>query len=148
MAKSVFGLHRRGRIACPPFSKRGQKMIRFRWFFGPVVEVASKVCPKGAKGMPQWAQMSVKGAQGSPKVPKWCPKGGQKGAQRCPRMPKGCSMGGQWSPRYAQRPRDVKIGAQIAIIHHTWYQQMTKNITSLACLAPSLSLSFSISLSL
>ena len=54
MAKCVFGLHRRGRIACPPFSKRGQKMIRFRWFFGPVVEVASKVCPKGVKGMPQF----------------------------------------------------------------------------------------------
>ena len=63
MATCVFGLHRRGRIACPPFSKRGQKMIRFRWFLGPVVGVASKVCPKGAKGMPQWTQMSVKGAQ-------------------------------------------------------------------------------------
>ena len=142
MAKCVFGLHRRGRIACPPFSNRGQRMIRFRWYLGLVVGVASKVCPKGAKGMPQWTQMSVKGVQKEPKG--WpreskgaqrVPKGCLKGAQRCPRMPKGCSMGGQWSPRYAQRPRDVKIGSQITIMHHTRYQQMTKNITSLAWLA-------------
>ena len=39
----------------------------------------------------------------------------------------------------AKRPRGVKIGAQTAIIHRTRYQQMTKNITSLACLALSLS---------
>ena len=96
MAKCVFGLHRRGRIACPPFSKRGQKMIRFRWFFGPVVEVASKVCPKGAKGLPQWTQMSVKGAQkepkGWPREPKGWPRE-PKGAQRVPKgWPKGLEM--------------------------------------------------------
>ena len=103
------------------------------------------VAPNVSQGSPNRGQRVAKG---SPKVPKGCPKGGQKGAQRCPRMPKGCSMGGQGSPRYAQRPRGVKIGAQTAIIHHTRYQQMTKNITSLACLALSLSLSLSISLSL
>ena len=122
----------------------------------------SKGCQRGApvdpnlsRGSPKRAQRVAKGAQrvpkGHPSVPKGCPKvpkvaqrvfnGWPRAPQRCPREPKGC-------PRYAQRPRGVKIGAQTAIIHHIRYQQMTKNITSLACLALSLFLSPSISLSL
>ena len=104
----------------------------------------SKGCQMGAPVDPNVSQGSPKRAQRVAKGAQRCPKG----AQRCPRMPKGCSMGGQGSPRYAQRPRGVKIGAQTAIIHHIRYQHMTKNITSLACLALSLSLSLSISLSL
>ena len=88
MAKCVFGLHRRGRIACPPFSKRGQNMIRFRWFFGPVVEVASKVCPKCVKGVPQWTQMSVNGAQKEPKGWPRESKGAQRVLKGCPKVPK------------------------------------------------------------
>ena len=173
MPKCVLGLHRRGRIACPPFSKRGQKSTPIRWSFVAVLETlfqdgrsglqgVSKGCQRGApvdpnvsQGSPKRAQRVAKGAQtvpkGRPGVPKGCPKvpmvaqrvfnGWPRAPQRCPREPKGC-------PRYAQRPRGVKIGAQTAIIHHIRYQQMTKNITSLACLALSLSLSLSISLSL
>ena len=96
MAKCVFGLHRRGRIACPPFSKRGQKMISIRWFFVFVLEAlfqdgrsglqgVSKGCQRGApvdpnlsQGSPKRAQRVAKGAErapkGDPSVPKGCPK--------------------------------------------------------------------------
>ena len=62
------------------------------------------MCPKGAKGVPLWTQMSIKGAQkepkgwprepkGHPSVPKGCPKV-PKDAQRVlngwPREPKVC----------------------------------------------------------
>ena len=57
--KCVFGLHRRGRIACPLFSKRGPKRISIRCFFVPFLETlfldgrsgfqgVSKGCQRGA----------------------------------------------------------------------------------------------------
>ena len=68
-------------------------------FFGPVVEVASKVCPKGAQGLPQWSEMSVKGAQ---KEPKGWPRE-PKGAQRVPKgCLNGCPKGAQWVANGAQ----------------------------------------------
>ncbi len=93
MPRCVFELHKHARIACTPFSKRGQKITDIMFFVfwkhcSKMVEVASKVCPKDAKRVPQWTQMSAR----------QCPKG----AQRCPGMPKGCSKGGQGHPSGAQ----------------------------------------------
>jgi hypothetical protein len=71
MPKCVFGLRRHGRIACTPFSKRGQKSASKKWYLRPfwrrvfkMAEVASKVCPKGAKRVPR----------GTKRVPTWRPK--------------------------------------------------------------------------
>ena len=112
MAKCVFGLHRCGRIACAPFSKRGRKSGPKKLYLGPFWTHAGKMaelprcvprvlkgCPGRPKSRPGSAQASPKGAQGVP--------------QGCPSEPKGCPKGVQGAAKDAQGTQRVPKGAQM-----------------------------------
>ena len=76
-----------------------------------MVGVASKVCPKGAKEVSQWTQMSVKGAQKEPKGWPREPKAGQREPKGCHKEPKVSQRATQMHQQVALRKKIVKMVA-------------------------------------
>ena len=104
----VFGLHRHDRIACAPFSKRGQRNDHTEWFVfiflrtcsqdgRSGVQGVSKGCltsapedPNVAPAVPNVAHGAAKVAAGVSQGAQREPKAWPRAPTRCPREPKGC----------------------------------------------------------
>ena len=88
-AKCVFGLHRRDRIACAPFSKRVQKgshKLRFFVRFRDLAPGVPKWCPRVPNGCPLGGQRPPKGSPGSAQCSQTGCQGHRNGRFWCSRV--------------------------------------------------------------
>ena len=118
MPKCVFGLHRHERIACTPFSKRGQTSVQkcrffalFRdtfptwWKWPPAcVQRVLKWWPGVPKGWPGGVRGRSWAASSSTRGVQWVPKGAQMVAKLWPRAPQGCPREPKVFPKVCWTP--------------------------------------------